>query len=221
MQVGAVAFDLDDTLAVPERDRASLLREALLAAGGPGVAEDLGRPAYVDAHTRNAASDTREPIFADLLADHDADPARAAETYRRKLAEALVPVHGAGPLLADLRREYPLGLLTDGPPRAQRDKLDALGWNDLFDAVVVTGDIGTRKPDPDTFEALLAGLGTTPGETVYVGDHVERDVHGAADAGLRTVQVLGPVAEPDERADAHVRRDELATELPRVLAEPE
>jgi len=37
-------------------------------------------------------------------------------------------------MLADLRGEYRVGLLTNGPVRAQRDKLETLGWEDAFDA---------------------------------------------------------------------------------------
>ncbi|MEF8830627.1 MAG: HAD family hydrolase [Halobacteriales archaeon] len=219
MTIRAVGFDLDDTLAVSERDRAAVLREALTAVGGPEVADEISRADYVDAHTRHADSRSREPIFADLLADHDVDPAVATARYRETLGETLAAVGGADGLLADVRAEYDLGLLTDGPPRAQRAKLAAFGWADAFDAVVVTGDLATRKPDPAAFRALLDALGVDPGEAAYVGDHPERDVAGADAVGLRTVQVLGPGDDPVERADAHVRRDALADTLPRVLSD--
>jgi putative hydrolase of the HAD superfamily len=217
MPVDAVAFDLDYTLAVPDRDRSTLLREAVTAAGDPAVADAVSREGYVAAHTRNADSDDREPIFADLLADHDADPAVAADAYREGLAASLRPVAGVEDMLASLGEDYRLGLLTDGPGRAQRDKLDALGWTDRFDAVVVTGDLGTRKPDRAAFEALLDGLGTAAARTVYVGDRPDRDVGGAVAAGLRAVQVLGPDDDPANRADAQVHRGELAAALPRLL----
>ena len=61
----AVVFDLDYTLAVPERDRATILAEAAQAAGAP----PLSREAYLEAHRRNLTRETREPIFADLLAE--------------------------------------------------------------------------------------------------------------------------------------------------------
>lgn len=219
----AVAFDLDDTLAVPDRDRAELLEEAVRAASEAAdadgaVAEDVSRADYVDAHTRVAESENREPIFADLLAGRGADPAVAATVYREAVGDAIVPADDADRLLASLRGRYRLGLLTDGPSRAQREKLDRLGWADVFDAVVVTGELETRKPDPAAFDALVTALDVPAAETVYVGDRPDRDVHGAADAGLRTVQVLGPGETADPRADASVRRAALADELPAALA---
>lgn len=216
----AVAFDLDDTLAVPDDDRATILERAVSRAGGTHLVDAVSRDAYLDAHTREAGGKTREPIFRALLEDAavEGDPAGLAMAYREEISDALVPVPGAQSLLETLRESYHVGLLTDGPGRAQRHKLTTLGWSDHFDDVVVTGDLGTRKPDPRTFDALLDGLGVPAGETVYVGDHVERDVGGAKRAGLIPIQVLGPADEPSPDAAAHVSRDELADRLPRLLS---
>lgn len=217
----AVVFDLDDTLAVPERDRATLLAAAVEAAGAP----PLSREDYLAAHRRTlddaGATDTREPIFEAMLAerDADADPAELARAYRQGLADALRPVEGAADLVADLRADYRVGLLTNGPATAGRDKLRTLGWEDAFDATVVTGEVGPGKPDERAFEAVLEALGVAVERTVHVGDQVHADVHGARDAGLRAVQVLYPGGpEPSPRADAHVERSALAAELPGVVA---
>jgi putative hydrolase of the HAD superfamily len=216
MTIRAVAFDLDYTLAIPERDRQALLDEASAAVEGPA----LSREAYLDAHRRNLTNRTREPIFEDLLADHDTDASAAAlaDTYRDAITDALVPVAGAEALARELREEYRVGLLTDGPVRAQRAKLDALGWEDLFDAIVITGSLDAGKPDARTFRAELDALGTTADETVYVGDSAELDVAGAHAAGLRAIHVLSNGA-ASPAADAAIERDALAERLPGVVAE--
>ena len=216
--LSAVGFDLDDTLAVPERDRATLLADATDAVGAPA----LSREAYLRAHGEDRGTETREPIFAALLDDHETtvQPATLASAYREAVESALVPVTDAAALVRSLREQYRVGLLTDGPVRAQRGKLETLGWTDLFDAVVVTGALPAGKPDGRAFERLLAELGTEAGETAYVGDHPEADVAGAAAAGLIPIQVLdGPDAHPHPAAAATVQRDRLAAELPSLLAE--
>lgn len=218
MAPDAVVFDLDYTLAVPERDRATLLAAATDAAGAPS----LSREAYRRAHREIAHGTTREPIFEALLSgtDADVDPAGVATAYRDAVADAMVPVAGTEALVADLRGRYAVGLLTDGPTRAGRSKLEALGWTDLFDAAVVTGEVGADKPDPRGFEAVCERLEVTPGDAVYVGDDPDLDVDGAAAAGMAVVQVLyedGP--DPDPRAAATVRRAEVARALPGVLAD--
>ena len=236
MTIQAVGFDLDYTLAVPESDRSRLLADAVDAVGAPPIT----REAYLEAHRRNLTGETRAPIFEDLLdgsegeqadggarrggalaKDDDGPGPRAAELareYREAVNAALVPISGVEELLASLRERYRVGLLTNGPTVAQREKLVTLGWTEAFDATVVTGELTAGKPDRAAFEALLDGLESTPDETVYVGDEVEADVGGATGAGLATVQVVfegGP--DPDDRADAHVRRDDLARDLPGII----
>jgi putative hydrolase of the HAD superfamily len=216
----AVVFDLDYTLAVPRRDRATILEEATAAAGAPS----LTRAEYLEAHRRNLTTESREPIFADLLAGSgsDVDPAAVAAAYRETIADALEPLPGVEAMLADLRTEYRVGLLTNGPIRAQRDKLETLGWEDAFDAALVTGELEAGKPDPRAFEAIAAELDVDPADAVYVGDEVAADVRGATEAGMRAVQVLledGP--DPHPRAVAHVPQDEVATAVPGIVAELE
>jgi len=196
--IRAVGFDLDDTLAVTDVDRDVLLARAAEAAGVPSPPD---REAYLEAHRRHSGAESREPVFEALVGP--ADAAAFAAAYREAVGEALVPVEGAEAVVAELRARYRVGLLTDGPDDTQRDKLRRLGWADAFDAVVVTGAIGTPKPDPAAFAALLESLGVDAAEAVYVGDNPERDVSGAAAAGLWPVQVLydgGPDPHPDAAA---------------------
>ena len=217
MSKTAVGFDLDYTLAVPERDRSRLLADAVEAVGAPPIS----REAYVEAHRRNLTGETRAPIFEEFIDEEASDVAAAdlARTYREVVNDALVPVEGVEAMLADLRRRYRVGLLTNGPTVAQREKLATLGWEAAFDAVVITGELTAGKPDVTAFEALLDALDVDAGEAVYVGDEVEADVGGAAAAGVAVIQVTyadGPA--PDPRAAAHVDRDDLGAELPRVIA---
>ena len=221
--IHAVGFDLDETLAVPERDRSTLLSEAIRAVDADSLLADLTRDSYLRAHREHSGDRTREPVFAALVEEHaengDVDPARLAAAYRRTVEEALVPVEGAADLVGTLRESYRVGLLTDGPVRTQRGKLETLGWTGLFDAVVVTGELPEPKPDPRTFRRLLEALGTAPEETAFVGDHPEADVAGAADAGLYAVQVSYPGGpDPHPGADAVIDRDALAERLPGLLA---
>lgn len=216
MTVSAVVFDLDETLAIPGRDRETLMTEAMESIDAPTPT----RQEYLEAHGRHLTGETRAPIFTDIFEayDDDADPAAAAAAYRDEIAGSLRPVTDAESLLADLRGNYRVGLLTNGPVVAQRDKLATLGWEEHFDESIVTGELSAGKPDPRAFEAILDALDVPAAETVYIGDKVRTDIHGAKDAGLGAIQVLyagGP--EPDDRADAHVDRGALATELPAAL----
>ena len=62
-----------------------------------------------------------------------------------------------------------------------REHIDA-----LFDPVVISGEVGMRKPDPDIFEHLLARLGVPADRVVFVDD-AEPNTEGAGRVGLHTV----------------------------------
>ncbi|MFB6210075.1 MAG: HAD family hydrolase [Halobacteriales archaeon] len=220
MAIEAVGFDLDYTLAVPARDRAALLDAAIAAVDGPSI----DREAYLEAHRSNQAgrTETRAPIFADLLdrtdVDTDVDPETLASRYREAINEAITPVDGAESLIASLCDRYRVGLLTNGPVAAQRSKLTTLGWSTLFDAVVISGELEAGKPDGAAFRALCEALETTPDRLVYIGDEPIADIVGATDAGIRAIQIQypdGPPIHPD--AVATIDRDRLAADLPGLL----
>ena len=57
-------------------------------------------------------------------------------------------------------------------------------------AIVVDSTVvGHSKPDPAIFAPALEALGTDPARTLYVGDTVHADVHGARAAGMQVVQL--------------------------------
>lgn len=215
--IEAVGFDLDYTLVTTDRDRRTLLAAAADRVDAPAVS----RTDYLEAHAADLGTETRAPIFdAVLPEDADVSPESLARSYRHVVEDALVPVAGVVELVRSLRASYRVGLLSDGPARAQHGKLATLGWEDLFDAVVITGPLGAGKPDERAFAALLEALEAVPERTAYVGDRPDADVRGAREAGIRAIQVVydgGPV--PDPAADAVIERDRLATDLPEVLAD--
>lgn len=211
--IRAVAFDLDDTLAVTTRSREAILERA---ASQAGVSLTFDREDYIEAHRRHSGTESRRPVFEALVEE---DAAALTKAYRETVGDALEPAWGAIEAVAKLRDRYPVGLLTDGPETTQRDKLHRLGWTDAFDEVVVTGAIDAPKPDPTGFEVLCDRLEAPPGQTVYVGDNPDRDITGANAAGLVPIQVMyggGPTAHPD--AAAEIPRTELSA-LPGVLEE--
>jgi REG-2-like HAD superfamily hydrolase len=62
--------------------------------------------------------------------------------------------------------------------------LQDLGLLDLFDAVVVSAEVGAEKPNPVIFEAAATQLRLQCSELLHVGDDRRNDVWGARDAGI-------------------------------------
>jgi putative hydrolase of the HAD superfamily len=123
----------------------------------------------------------------------------------------------AAPALDALRGDYRLALVTNGASCLQREKFEASGLTARFDAVVVSGDLGTAKPDPAVYAYALNALGAEPGEAVMVGDSLRNDVDGALAAGLGAVWVnRDGRPRPQDRPD--LREIAGLGELPAALA---
>jgi len=74
------------------------------------------------------------------------------------------------------------------------------------------------KPSPAMYQLALERLGTSPGETLVVGDRLETDIAGAQAIGCRTALVLTGVT---PEADAHAWQpppDVLARDLASLVA---
>ncbi|OGO52276.1 MAG: hypothetical protein A2148_01160 [Chloroflexi bacterium RBG_16_68_14] len=92
--------------------------------------------------------------------------------------------------LEALRRQgYRLACVTNrvfgGPGFTQ--EVEEFGLDQLFDAMVVSCDVGYMKPHPKIFQHALEGLGIEPQEAVMVGDSLRADVAGAQALGMATV----------------------------------
>lgn len=135
----------------------------------------------------------RNRAWKGALAEHGIhDEAFAAELAARFIEERdrhHVPFPESAPVLTRLKKNYELGVLTNGLPRHQRRKLEGAGLAPFFETVVVSGDHGVGKPDKRIFEIALEVYGAAPGEVWMVGDNLEKDIGGAQAAGLRTIWV--------------------------------
>ena len=137
------------------------------------------------------------------------------EELRRITVASVAAWHAHTPLdreaksvLGELQGRYKLALISnfDHPPHVHR-LLDELALRPFFDAVVVSGDVGVKKPDPAIFTPALEQTGLTTDEALFVGDSPEDDVAGARAAGLRPVLIRrslgadGSPAEPEWTED--------------------
>jgi len=180
------------------------------------VLVDIGETLFAEQPMdRRAAADAlvADPRFAPHLPDADALEAAQPDRpgawsvlgwLRGMLPEALAveaellvweagvrmtPMPGARDALAALRSaSVPVGAVSNTrfSGRAWQHVMEA---RDLaVDFVVSSADLGARKPDPAIFRAALGRLRLPPGDVWFVGDSWERDVRGAAAAGLLPVR---------------------------------
>lgn len=100
-------------------------------------------------------------IFAGMNAEED-------------MMEAVVAAKNAGYKTALLSNSWGLDLYP-------RDR-----FPDMFDVVVISGEVGLRKPDPKIFSLTIEKLGLEAERCVFVDDHPGH-LKAAVDAGMTTV----------------------------------
>ncbi|MCG7407176.1 HAD family hydrolase [Paenibacillus sp. ACRRX] len=107
-------------------------------------------------------------------------------------------------VLAQLKAQYPLLLLTNGAPCLQQEKLDGVpGILEYFDHIVISGNFAEGKPAISLFEHAMSLLGIEPHEGLMIGDKLTTDIQGSINVGMhnawvnRTNQELSGVVHPE------------------------
>lgn len=110
--------------------------------------------------------------------------------YQRRIIELAVPLVGASGCLVRLRAAgFALAIVTNGSSQQQHGKIDVLGFRELVDAVCVSGELGTKKPAPEIFEAAATATGDSLRGAWMVGDSPLHDIVGAQRLGLNTAWI--------------------------------
>lgn len=100
-------------------------------------------------------------------------------------------------VLETLKKQgYKLGLLSNGDSVSQHNKIKKVEIEDLFDEVIVSGDISIDKPDRRIFDIMTKRLGIKNGECMMVGDVFSSDILGAHNAGILPVWISTDFEKP-------------------------
>ncbi|HEY1682034.1 MAG TPA: HAD family hydrolase [Candidatus Tumulicola sp.] len=203
-RLGAVLFDLDDTLhddTFAYRDAAEeVAREIAVERGIDAVALTAAYVAEAEGFwhrlSPDALEETMEGVRRRLWRNAldrvgIADPAlalRSAERYHDYRKKRYVPFpQTAAVLAAERGRGRRLGLVTNGFSETHREKIELLRLGEFFDAIFIADEVGMVKPDPLLFAHACRTLETAPAHAAMVGDRYDRDMSGALEAGLATI----------------------------------
>jgi putative hydrolase of the HAD superfamily len=82
-----------------------------------------------------------------------------------------------------------LHLITNGFESVQHNKLSNSKMTDYFEEVITSEKANSLKPNKEIFEFALQVTGAGIHESIMIGDNIDADIKGAANAGLDTVFV--------------------------------
>ena len=114
----------------------------------------------------------------------------ALNVFFQNFIDTLELREGAKQLLEQTAAQTKVGLISNFTHAPVIHKsLRKLGIHQYFNAIVVSEDVGWRKPAPQIFQDTLCRLQVNAERVVFVGDSPLEDIKGAKDAGLETVFV--------------------------------
>lgn len=175
------------------------LRDAL---GRWAERDDLDFDAYYTAITEWLAA---TPVEAELNPIHALERGQlAVPDFERRLAAVLRRRDG-GPVPAEgliermfahleheprmsalIRRARETGIRTALLSNSWGNTYPRDAWSGMFDEIVISGEVGLRKPEPEIFHLAADRLGLRPEECVFIDD-LELNIHGARALGMTVI----------------------------------
>lgn len=112
---------------------------------------------------------------------------KASEDYLLYLSRGSYLIPGAYDLINKLKNDYLLGLLSNGISKVQHPRLERSVLNELFDYIVISGDVGINKPDPRIFN-ILADKADFHDKNMMlmIGDSLTSDILGGMNYKIDT-----------------------------------
>jgi len=106
--------------------------------------------------------------------------------YLKKKFDVLKPYSMVKPILAKLRKEYKLGIVSDAPRNKAWQRLVLAGLEKEFDIVITHHDTMEAKPHASPFYLALQKLNFLAPACLFVGDNPDKDIKGAKELGMVT-----------------------------------
>lgn len=191
-KIKAVLFDLDGTLRDTREVIYPAIQHALVTHTGKSPTREQMKK-QIHHH-----SEIHKEFAPDI--PHDVFEA----TYKERvglLRDKTVVYEGVIQLLESLKQQgYKLGIVSSAYSAGEYLKsIDALHF---FDAIVGGPDTKEHKPHPDPVLLALQRMGTSPQETVLIGD-LSVDIEAAKNAGLKaTIGITHGFGTREELSDA-------------------
>jgi putative hydrolase of the HAD superfamily len=90
-----------------------------------------------------------------------------AEGLLERMFESFETAHAMNALVVRAKRH---GIRTALLSNSWGNRYPRDGWDDMFDVVVISGEVGMRKPEPEIFAMTTDRLRVDPGSSVFVDD---------------------------------------------------
>ncbi len=112
------------------------------------------------------------------------------EDYNENLQKFCLPFSGLLPMLESLKSHFKLGIITNGRETMQSSMIHKLSIRSYFDTILISEAEGMKKPNPALFHLACERLQVAPHQSVFVGDHPEKDIDAAQFVGMKGFWIM-------------------------------
>ena len=180
-RIRGVIFDLDDTL---------YSEKEYVKSGFKAVAECLGDKTYFEKLWN--FFEEGKPAIDELLKElsRESEKDFALSVYRSHMPDIHLYDDVVETITACRESGIKIGIITDGRPEGQRNKIKSLGLEKLVDDIIITDELGGiqfRKPCDIAFRILQTKWKLPPSEIVYVGDNPVKDFQAPQQLGMKSL----------------------------------
>ena len=137
------------------------------------------------------AKELRVKRFADLFAaigEESINPNTFSVRFLQNLVHESEMYEGVKELLDSLKGKFKMSIVTNGLKEVQRPRLTKLEMMHYFDSIVVSDEIGFKKPQSEYFAYVFKSIPSPPdkSEILIIGDSLNSDIRGGRDFGIKT-----------------------------------
>lgn len=214
----AFLIDLYDTLVDSDWDRwrAELSSGAGISIDALDRAFHETRAARNTGEYRNLHDSARAIVVAAGLPD-DPDIVRWWVEMDERFMEDGVTLHEDSlPTVRALRARGDRAVLVSNCGPDTRLLVDRLGLEREFDALILSFELGYRKPDAAIYEAAMLAVAAHPSETLFVDDQVDY-CDGARALGIDTRLMIRPGTDPSEGSSPSTNGHQEVSSLAEIL----
>lgn len=191
-------FDLYGTLIDiwTDESREELWRGlASLLGDGEDSAEDV-RAEYLSLCREAKQGENHEinllSVFEEMLISREKDKSQAQSIATEFRALSMVHIktfHGVRTMLLELKKKGRVYLVSNAQSCFTISELRSTGLLGLFDGIVISSDVGVKKPSHEIFRIAFYRFGITRANSIYVGNDMRDDVLGATSFGMPTLYI--------------------------------
>jgi len=129
------------------------------------------------------------------------------QAYFKPYLNSIMILKGTHEVLAILKERYSLGVITNFTcSNIVKSSLKKMHLLELFDHIVVSCEVGWRKPHPKIFQIYLKKAKAKSSEAIFIGDDLRRDIFGAQKVGMKAILISAGIT-PTEDYYYHMQSD--------------